>query len=526
MTNLLRRKSGFLVRKINQMKGGTMKNLARMSSIVFLVLSCLVFGGQLNLAGAEKGVLKFGIGVDATILDPHNYKAVTDLLVINLIYENLVTFDVNMKLVPALATSWVAIDDTSFRFMLRKGVKFHDGTPFKAEAVKINIDRMKDAPRSRAYFGIIESATIEDDYTIVVKLKRPYAPFLKNLCHPAGGMISPNAIEKYRKELGHHPVGTGRFKLSEWRPKEKLVLVRNEDYWGEKAKLEKFIYIPIPEEGTRAMAFESGEIDVISDPLPHRIADFKANKNITVTTGPATRMVWVGFNTGDKVLKNVKLRQAIGHAINRDEIVKYVIEGLAINAQQIIPGIIEEFDKKYNFDYNPKKAKKLLKEAGYPKGLELNLWTPEGRYLKDRQIAEAVQAQLGKIGIKTKLRVMEWGAYLDSLFRHEQQLYIIGWGFSTGDPDAPLRSCFFSTEKFNFSNYQNSNMDALLDKGVSELDPNKRHSIYEDIQQLLIDEAVMIPIYHKLNIYATSKKVKNFYPHPMELIEISETTVD
>ena len=272
--------------------------------------------------------------------------------------------------------------------------------------------------------------------------------------------------------------------------------------------------------------FRSGEIDVISDPLPHRIAAFNANKNISVTTGPATRMVWIGFNTNDKVLKNVKLRQAIGYAINRDEIVKYVLEGLAINAQQVIPDIIEKFEEKYNFDYNPEKAKKLLAEAGYPDGLELNLWSPEGRYLKDRQIAEAAQAQLAKVGIKVKLRVMEWGAYLDALFRHEQQLYIIGWGFSTGDPAAALRACFYSNSKFNFSDYKNPKMDELLSKGESTLDPKKRHNIYKDIQQMLIDEAVLIPIYHKLNIYATSKNVKNFYPHPMEMIEISTTTVE
>lgn len=502
-----------------------MKNVTRIAWIVTLVMAFIIlFGGSSSLA--QKDVLKLGIGVDATTLDPHNYKATSDLLVDNLIFENLVTFDLNMKVVPALATSWENIDDTTWRFKLRKGVKFHDGTPFNAQVAKMNLERMKDAPRGKPYFGMIESVSVENDYTIVVKSKGPFAPFLKNLCFPSGGMMSPKAIEKYGKDIGSHPVGTGPFKLKEWRPKEKLVLVKNDAYWGEKAKLKEFVYIPIPEEGTRAMAFESGEIDVISDPLPHRIGDFKANKNVTVTTGPATRMVWIGFNTNDKVLQNVKLRQAIGHAINRDEIVKYVVEGLAINAHQIVPGIIEEYDEKYNFEYNPKKAKKLLAEAGYPNGLELNFWSPEGRYLKDRQIAEAVQAQLAQIGIKANLRIMEFGAYIDALFRHEQQLYLIGWGFTTGDPASALRACFFSNSKFNFSNYKNPKMDELLDKGESTLDPKKRHAIYKDIQQLLIDEAIVVPIYHKLNIYVTSNRVKNFYPHPMELIEISTTTVD
>jgi ABC-type transport system substrate-binding protein len=304
-----------------------------------------------------------------------------------------------------------------------------------------------------------------------------------------------------------------------------LVLARNEDYWGKKAKLEEVIFRPIPEEGTRAMAFESGEIDIISDPLPHRIAAYKRDKNIDISTGPATRTVWVGFNVGDKVLTNLKLRQAIAHAINRDEIVTHVVEGLAINANAWIPDIIEKSKKTYNFKYDPKLAKELLKEAGYPGGLELNLWTPEGRYLKDRQIAEAVQAQLAQVGIKTKIRVMEWGAYLDSLARHEQQLFIIGWGFSAGDPDTALRLCFYSTNQFNYSNYKSTTMDKLLDDAVSALDPKKRVELYEQVQQRLIDETIVVPIYHKLNIYAVNKKVNDFYPHPMERIEIAETSI-
>ncbi len=502
-----------------------MKRIIRFGLQVLFVLIFLLMSGQGSRVAASKNVLNFGIGVDATTLDPHNYKAGVDLLVINLICETLVTFDLNMRVVPALATSWEAVDDTTWRFTLRKGVKFQDGTPFNAEAAKINIDRMRQAPRGKPYYGMIASVAVEDDTTIIVKTDRPFAPLLSNLCEPVGSMISPKAIEDYGKEIGSHPVGTGPFKLKEWRPKERLVVVRNEDYWGKKAKLDEFVLRPIPEEGTRAMAFESGEINVISDPLPHRIAEYKANKNVEVITTPALRTVWVGFNTSDKVLSNLKLRQAIAHAINRDEIVEYVVEGLAINAQAVIPPILQESEKTFRFEYDPERARALLDEAGYPNGLELNLWTPEGRYLKDRQIAEAVQAQLAQVGVKAKVRVMEWGAYLDALFRHEQQLFIIGWGF-TGHPDSALRSCFYSTSNFNFSNYKNPEMDKLLDEAVSTLDPDKSAELYEEVQRFLIEEAALVPIYHKLNIYATSKNVKNFYPHPLELIDIEETTVE
>jgi peptide/nickel transport system substrate-binding protein len=474
---------------------------------------------------AGKSVLNIGVGVDVVTLDPHNYKATTDLLVDNLIFETLVKFDLKMNVVPGLASSWDMINDTTWRFRLRKGVKFQDGTPLNAEAVRFNLMRMKDAPRGKGYYGMIKSATVEDEYTVVVTTHGPFAPFLKNMSVDVGGIMSPESIKKYGDNIIANPVGTGSFRLKEWRPREKLILINHEGYWGKKSKLDEIVFLPIPEEGTRAMAFESGEIDVISDPLPHRIETYKKNKNISIITGPATRTVWLGFNVGDKTLSNLKLRQAIAHAVNRDEIVNNVVEGLAINAQAWIPSVVEKSKKDYNFKYDLKRAKELLKEAGYPNGLELNLWTPEGRYLKDRQIAEAVQAQLAQIGIKTNIRVMEWGAYLDACARHEQQLYIIGWGFSAGDPDTALRLCFYSDNQFNYSNYKSPAMDKLLDDAVAMLDPKKRSNLYEQVQQKLIDETIVVPIYHKLNIYAVNKRVVNFNPHPMERIEIGDTSI-
>ncbi len=503
-----------------------MKSLSRFLLLSLILVAFVLGSGLAAPAGAEKNVLRFGCGLDPGTLDPHNYKATTDLLVDNLIFENLVTFDLNMKVIPALATSYENVDDTTWRFKLRRGVKFHDGTPFNAEVAKFNLLRMKDAPRGKPYFGMITEVVVEHEYTIVVKTAKPFAPFIKNMCIPVGGMMSPQSIKKYGKDVTAHPVGTGQYKLKSWRPKEKLVLERNEEYWGQKAKLKEFVMLPIPEEGARNMAFEADQIDVISDFLPHRIERYKKDKNIQVITGPATRLVWLGINDSDPVLKNVKLREAIAYAVDRDTLVEHVVEGLAINAQTVIPEIIMKSKKKYKFDYDPQKAKKLLAEAGYPDGLTLNLWTPEGRYLKDRQIAEAIQGQLAKVGIKTNLRVMEWGAYLDSLFRHEQQLWIIGWGFSTGDPDAALRGVFYSTSKFNFTAVKNPKIDKLLDTAVATLDAAKRDKMYEQLQQMIIDEVYMIPIYHKMNIYAVRHNVHDFFPTPLELIDISKTTVD
>ncbi|MEW6266202.1 MAG: ABC transporter substrate-binding protein [Thermodesulfobacteriota bacterium] len=499
---------------------------ARLGSIFFVMLAIVTMAGPYEAFGGEKNVLNFGTGVDVTTLDPHNWKTARDLLAINLVYEGLLTLDPDLKVVPMLATSWERVDDTAWKFKLRKGVKFHDGTPFNAEAAKINLDRMRNAPRAKGVFGIIDSVTIEDEYSIVIKTKMPFAPFINNVCHPVGSMISPKAIERYGTEIGHHAVGTGKFVLKEWIPKEKIVLLKNENYWGEKPKLNQVLLRPIPEEGTRTMAFESGEIDIVTDPAPHRITNFKKNKDIQVIAEPAARVVWLGYNTQDKVLSNVKLRLAIAQAINRVELVDYVAEGLAINASAWIPAIVKNSKKKYAYDYDPKKAKDLLKEAGYPNGLELNLWSPEGRYLKDKQIAEAIQAQLSAIGIRIKLSVKEWGSYVDALFRKEQQLFIWGWAFQVGDPDAMLRENFFSKSSYNCTAYNNPEYDKLLDKAVSTMDTTTRAALYDDIQQMLIDDVVGCPIYHSQNIFAIWKKVKGFKAHPLELVVLDKTVVE
>ena len=502
-----------------------MERITRTLFMAYLVLAFLVLGGLGNLAMAEKDVLRIGRGPTINNLDPQNHTSTSDITVTRLVYDNLVDFDREMNIVPDLATSWEKIDDTTWRFKLRKGVKFHDGTPFNSRAAKMNIDRLRTTVRIKYAFGMIESATIEDDYTILVKTDRPFGPFLRHLCFGAAGVVSPKAIETYGKELVRHAVGTGPFKFKEWLPRQRCVLVRNENYWGEKVKLKEVRFIPIPEEGARAMAFESGDIDVIEDPLTTRIPKYKANKKISVLSVPSPRIVFVGFNCGDKVLSNVKLRKAIAHTINRGALVEHVLEGNAMDAQTVFSPIFHKSKKKYNFDYDFPKAKKLLKEAGYPEGLELRFWTCQGHYPKDQQIAEAIQGQLPKVGIRTKLQVMEWGSYMSALTRLESQMFIMGWGFASCDPES-FRGYIYSGGKFAWCAYNNPTMDALFDKGVSIVDPEKRRDIYEQVQQQLIDDAVLVPIYVKNNICALHDNVKNFFIHPLERLDLKSATVE
>jgi ABC-type transport system substrate-binding protein len=305
-----------------------------------------------------------------------------------------------------------------------------------------------------------------------------------------------------------------------------MVLERNEDFWGKKPKLDEFHMFPIPEEGTRTMAFESGDIDVIHTPAAHRIADYRKKPDINVIIEPDFRIFYLGFNVKDKLMSNKDLRKAIAHAINKDEIVDYVMEGLGIKADTVLAPALIKSDKKYFFDYDPAKSKELLAKAGYPNGVEINLWTPEGRYYKDRQIAEAIQGQLAKVGIKAKLSVMEFASWIEETNKHNHQTTVAAFGFSTADPDASLKLMFYTGATYNSFDYSDPKMDNLLDEAAAMMDPEERRKIYGEVQQLVIDDVIEVPIYHTVAVFAAHKNVKNFRAYPTNMLDIYDTTVE
>ncbi|MCL5046612.1 MAG: ABC transporter substrate-binding protein [Actinobacteria bacterium] len=473
-------------------------------------------------------VLRVSLASDVLTFDPHNYRAGTDVMLQNFIYETLVTYDKDMKIVPKLAVSWKQIDPKKWEFKLRDGVQFQDGTPFDANAVKISLERASKAPRGSGFVGFVDKVDVVDKSTVVINLKTQFGPILNNLANPVASIISPDALQKYGDQITRNPVGTGPYKLVQWTPNEKAALEKNPKYWGKAPQIDRLEFKPIPEESTRLMALKSGEVDAIENPAPHEIANLKKDPNFQVIMTPRARNVWLGFNVKDKTLQNKKLREAIAHAVDRSAIVKSVLEDMGREARDgFIPPELVKTDPPIRFDYDVAKAKALMAEAGYANGLELNLWTPNDRYLRDRQVAEVIQQQLKQIGINAKITVMEWGSYLAALGRHEQQLYLIGWGFMTGEPSQAMRQTLFTGNAFNYTNYSDKTFDDLLGKAEQEPDPGKRQAIYQQMQQkILAEDVVAVPLYYMYNTFAVSKKVQGFYLTPIELIDVSEATIN
>jgi peptide/nickel transport system substrate-binding protein len=503
----------------------------RIATNLILLLVMLVVTGWSSPApittaqeASSCGPLRVGIAVDPVSLDPHNYQAGgIDLAIIDQITDGLVAFDQDMNIVPAMATEWEWEDDTTLRFTLRDGVTFQDGTPWNAEAAKANLDRMSEAATVASYYGLLESTEIVDDSTIRLTLSEPYAPFLRNLAAPVGGMVSPAAVEAAGEDFARQVVGAGPYQLREWTPREQLVLERNPTYWGEAPPTAEIIFRPIPEEGTRMLSFQSGELDAIQSPPPSDVAALEADDRFQIVRAPQLRNLWLGMVQGDETLDNVALRQAIAHAINREELVQFVAEGLVDEADALFPTAMMDLSS-VAFPYDPERAQELLAEAGY-NGETIQLWAPEGRYLKGTEIGEAIQAQLAAVGINTEFQVWEWATYNEEILNHSQQLWIQGWGFLTGDPDV-MRALLYTDGPFNSFNLSDERVDELFDRGVTTVDEAERIAIYDELQTLLVQEmATLVPIYNQVGFYAVGANVEGFGLHPLELLDFSSTCV-
>ena len=472
----------------------------------------------------ESAPLSIAIGTDALTLDANNYKATTDLVVDRLIYDGLVSFGLDMKIVPGLAEKWTQVDPTTWKFELRKGVKFTDGTDFNSDAVKFSLERAAKSPTGTGFVGAIDHVETPDAHTAVLKLKKPFAPLLRHLATPVAGIVSPTAVQKDPEHYGEHPVGTGQFKLDAWTRNQEIRLVRNDGWWGGKVPLPQVTFKIYPDESSRYLAFKAGQVDVIDSPPPQKVSEIKSDPNLTVVTGPATRDLRLGFNVQDPALKDPALRKAISEAIDTKSLVNYVAEGLArpITEGFIMPEILHT-NPPIVTTYDAAKAQQDLTKY---KGLKLQLWTPQGRYLRDKEIAEAIQQMLNKAGLQVDVKVMDGGAYLKALGNHEGQMFIIGWGFTTGDPAIAMFQNFQSKSAFNYANLQDPQFDQWLNQAEVEQDQAKRDALYVQMEKYLNDNAVMLPIYHKLNFYGISKRVHNFGVHPLELMDLSKTSVD
>jgi peptide/nickel transport system substrate-binding protein len=496
------------------------------------LISMLILAGSLAQAQQEKpksgGTLVYATGTDALTLDPQFVTDVPTSRAVMQIHETLVEYDQNMNIIPCLAESWTTSPDRlTWTFKLKKGIKFHDGTPFNAEAVKYTFDRIVDpataSPR-KSTLVMVKEVKVVDEYTVAITTNKPFAPLLAQLTAYNISIISPTAAKKWEKKYAQNPAGTGPFKLENWTPGERIVFARNENYWGEKPYVDKVVFRVIPEDSTRVMLLLSGEADVIASVPPVLTEKLKQSKDVKILRKTGFRTIYVGLNNKIKPFTDVRVRRAVAHAINPEAIVNGILNGMANIGgsfeSPVIPGAIQGLKP---YPYDPARAKKMLAEAGYPNGFTTQFYTPTGRYLMDRQVTEAVQGQLKEVGIQAEIKTPDWGTYTALLDKGtEVPIFLLGKGSPTGDLDLTLNLTIKTGGMMNQFQFSNSKIDEMIKEQEGIIDTKKRYQVLYDIQKIVYDECPAVILFYEDQIFGTRANIEGVIVYAYEFVEFAK----
>ncbi|WP_024822058.1 MULTISPECIES: ABC transporter substrate-binding protein [Aminobacterium] len=475
--------------------------------------------GMSSGALAAKDTLVVANMYDAKSLDPHVTPDVGSAHIMVQIYETLLKTDDKGEIVPSLAESYEKIDDRTYRFHLREGVKFHNGEELKASDVAFTFHRAIEIGKTIGFIvGNIDPASIkvEDDYTIVMGTKTPDTSFLACLTHFGGGCIlNEKAVNEAGDDYGTHPVGTGPYKFVDWQKGDRITLTRFDEYWGTKPAIKDVVVRAITEQTNRTIELESGGVDIAYAIPPLDIRRIEENSKLKLIRVPDVSVQYMGFNCSKKPFSDVRVRQAITMALDLEKLNKAVYRGIGGPAYGPIPPRLRYFNTNLSIlKYDPERAKELLAEAGYPEGFKASIWTNDRKERID--IATIAQSMLAKVGITVDIQVMEWGAYLDKLSEKQHDMYLMGWSTPIPDPDYAVYGIFHSSQikGMNKSVYSNPKADELMDRGRTLPDGDERRAIYEELQTLLVQEAPWVFVHNGEEVVGTSKNVKGFVADP------------
>jgi peptide/nickel transport system substrate-binding protein len=489
----------------------------------------LFLGIWVGWSWAQIKNLTIGIGIDADTLNPQEQTTTLIQNICDLIFDNLFFATPEGKLEPRLATEYkTSADGLTWTIKLRPGVKFSDGTPLDAKAVKLTFDRALDPKLKvplRFAITMVKECVVVDDHTIELKLHYPFAPLAQTLAMTLVSPISPKALEKYGEEVRQNPVGAGPYMLKEWVKGDRIVLVRNENYWGPKPTVEQLTFKVVPEVATREAMLRSGQIDICYKPSPANVAALKADPNLKVEMPLSTRTIFMALRCDRPLMKNKLVRQAFNYAVDKKAIVKKILFDTAEVMDGTVSPILFGYAKmESQYDYNPEKARELLRKAGWDFNQVVKMGSPQGRYLFDTQVAEAIQAQLQAIGVKTELRVMDWPTYMSTVYKPLEQsefdMVLLGWGPLIMDADMALYGQFttavYPPKGLGSAFYSNPEYDAIMEKSRLEQDPAKRKELLVQASKIIWDDCPWLWLHIEKFVIAYTKKIEGLIVTPTE----------
>ncbi len=488
---------------------------------------------------AARDTLVFASSADATTLDPHNTTDTQSDQIISMVYETLLRFDADMTIVGGLAESWsVADDGRTWTFKLRRGIRFHDGAPFNAEAVRQTFARVMDPKlghKRRDLFTAFERVEAVDDWTVRIVTAYPFGAMEPTMAHISAAILSPKAIATFGKTLGTNAeanAGTGPYRVLSWKKDVELVLERFDGYWATAGRLKRVVYRPIPEASSRVIALESGDVDVIDRIPPADVTRLAAAPDVEVMRRVSIGSQQFRFNCAKKPFDDRRVRQAIALAIDRRTIIDRLMPGTAQASTGPLTPIMRGRAELGEVPYDPDRAKRLLAEAGFPHGFKATITTTP-RYIMGVELAEALAAQLQKIGIEAKIEVLEWASirrYWGGLRPDENplEIFIMGAGASSADADWGLRPIFATapTNENNYGYYSNREFDDVIERARREIDATKRNALYRRAQEIVyLEDPGAVWLYDLLHIVAARKNVKGLTRSGLGTVTFEAATI-
>ena len=483
-----------------------------MKKIIFILIISLWMFSCGKKDGTERGVketLVYAQLSETKSLDPH---AVTDQYsqrIIANIYDRLVEVDESMNIIPSLALSWENIDPLTTVFHLRENVKFHSGKKMTAKDVKFSLERAMKSPQLGSLYSLFDKVEVIDETTVVVKTKKPFGPLLYHLSHKSASILNEEFAKDH--DLNQEADGTGGYFVKEWQVGDYILLERNKDYFNGEPSI-KFVKVrSVPEENSKVIGLETGEIDISADLESMSRKTVLDNEKLTLAETSSFSTQFLGMNVEKPFLKDIRIRKAIAMAINKDIIIDALLMGAVENANSFLaPGVFGYSKDVDTYQYDPAKAKELIAETGY-KNIKLTLLRSNNT--TRAQIAEVIQAQLMEVGITLSIQVVEWGAFLSDTSRGKAELYMLGWSPSTGDADYGLSPNIHSSNKGSGGNrsfYSNPKVDKLLDDAKEELDVEKRLALYKEVQEIVNKDVAYFPIYYQLANAGLNKNILGY----------------
>ena len=438
----------------------------------------------------------------------------------NLIFDDLLSRGDDLNVAPGLAERWEVPDPLTYVFHLHRGVKFHDGRALTSRDVKWTFDSLlqgKIRSTKAAVYKYIDHIDASDDATVIFHMKEQDATLLWNLSDGAIGVVPYGSGD----EMTQHPIGSGPFKFVSAETDRDVVIERNDDYWGDKAKLARVRFAIVPDETTQALELRKGSGDIAINSLtPDTVLTLAHNPALAVERSPGTRIAYLGFNLRDPILKDVRVRQAIAYALDRQPMVEYLWRGQVELARSVLPTQSWAYNGDvHSYEHDPDKANQLLDAAGYPalNGVRFHITMKTSTDANTRLMVAVMQQQLRTVGIALDIRSFEPATFLTDVVHGAFQMYGLRWIGGNEDPDIfeyAFHSSKFPPNGANRGFYSNPKLDALIDQARREIDPNARKPLYAEVQRILAEDLPYIDLWYLDNVLVHSQRVRNLKLNP------------